>query len=257
MRLSQEDKENVLKYIRFQHRQTDSWLHEHIKKKFGFDIPKGTIRYYKCKIDGGNTNRASCRRDWLNFIRKNYKSYTDKEMAKLLKDKFQRDISWMHVKKLRIKHHLLKPRTQGKYTVKEIRKCLVCGKDIKITCRNPKQKYCSMDCVHKAQRTDKRNLAVCSEDMINSFIKKYSNFAKAVIYQNRETLSNMDCEDLYSDYLFIVPSLVYGARKYTEEKHIRGYIAKAIKNLILKKHNERNNWHAHNVELESLSFKFL
>lgn len=257
-RLPKEEKEKVIKYIKLQHRQTGTWLQEHIKSKFGYDIPASTIRYYKC-TNACNTNRKACREDWLNFIRKHYRHYTDKQMAKLLKDKFQRNITAQHVKKLRLEHNLWRPHSKGRYTVREVRKCINCGKAIKITCQNPDQKYCCLDCFHAYVRktTWKRNLSVMTTDKFTAFHNTWDKFVKRIMYDAKGSLSTLDLEEVYTDYIRNIPSLIYWIETHKlRHAHQRSYIAKAVRNIVNAKLYKRIAIDENEVSIEDVSIRF-
>lgn len=228
-------------YIKLQHRQTSKWLQEHIKAKFGCEVPLGTIRDWKSKLKV-NTNRKDIRKDWERYIRLHYLKYSDKELAERLFNKFQRPCSVNTVKKIRLKYHLWKLKRKSYRTVKEIRKCLNCGKDIKITCDNPEQKFCCRICYEEYSRkkTHARNMADLDNKMVEEFLLEYTAFAKKVLYDNKGSLDYLDVEDVYSDYVMNIPSILYGIKKhkYTGQK-LKGYIATAMKNCIRKKLQKR------------------
>ena len=229
-------------YIKLHHRQTDKWLYEHIKIKFNVEIPLGTLRDWKSRLKS-NTNRAAIRKDWERYIRLHYLKYSDKELAERLINKFQRPITACTVKRIRLKFHLYHPVRKHYRTVKAVRKCLNCGKDIKITCDNPNQKFCCKICLgeYNRKKTHKRNMADLDNKRVEEFLFEWTDFSKKVLYDNKGSLDWLDVEDVYSDYMMQIPSILYWIKQhgYTHKQHIKGYIAQTMKNCIRRKLKKR------------------
>ena len=231
-------KSDICNYIRLQHRKPYKWLQEHIKSKFNVEINGSTIRTWKRNI-GCLTDRKSCRQDWISYIRQNYLKFSDKELAERLINKFQRPIVASTIKKIRHKYHFYKPVPKPYRTVKEVRKCLNCGNDIKITWRNPNQKYCCRECAftHRMKINHQRNMTVASPDKVKSFFQEYLHFSKKVLYDNKMSLNSLEREEVYTDYISQIPSIIYWLKtnNYTHRQHIKGYIAKTMRNCIFRK----------------------
>lgn len=234
-------REDIDNYIRINHTQPCSWLSEHIKTKFGVEINPNTIRTRKRTL-GCLTDCNKLKDDCVQFIRTHYKTMSDEEMAEKLTAKLRRSFGRSFVKKLRLKHHWYRPNRVG-VTVREVRKCLYCGNDIPITCKNPNQKYCSNICGIRAMSKKARDKhhKVANNQNIKEFIQEWTPFVRKVIEDNARFLSPMDKEDLYGDFIGIIPSLIYGIQKhgYKEARHIKGYIAVGVRNLIKRKLQER------------------
>lgn len=242
MRLVDEEIKNKIKqYVKLHHRKEHNWLQEHINKKFNIMVNLNTIRTWK-RTMGCLTNEKQIKRQWVEYIRNNWKNKTDKELQENIVNKFGRNVSEGCIKKLRLKHHWFRhnPMTVKRgLTVKEIRICPNCGKEIKITCRNPNQKYCCKMCVAEYSRknTYQRHLNNTTPTEVKTFMKTWLAFSKKVMYENRYSLTKYDLEDIQSEYYGIIPSIISGLklRKLTREQHVKGYIAKAIRHLIFKK----------------------
>lgn len=252
-------KEKIIKYIKLQHRQTCYWLQEHILKKFAVEINPNTIRTWK-RQNNCLTNRKQCKKDWIEHIRNNYLKYSDKELAEILKNKFQRDITYHTVKHIRLKYHFYKPKKTYYRTIKEVRKCLNCSKDIKITCRNPHQKFCCCECsyIYQKKQYHERNMSVVTPIKIKNFINEYFGFSKKIIYENVKyyCLNGNDYDDLYSYYIEQIPSLLYHFNNKIKTKQGRkNYIAACIKNLSKKRYIQKEKWKENNVNIEDLSQK--
>lgn len=235
-------KKKIQDYIRLQHRQTCTWLQEHIKSKFDYDISEQKIRNWKHDMNC-NTNREAIRKDWERYIRLHYLKYNDKEMAERLINKFQRPIAAYTVKRIRLKFHLWKPKRTKYRTVKEVRKCLNCGREIKITCDNPNQKFCCKICLgeYNRKKTHARNMADLDNKRVEEFLFEWTDFSKKILYDNKGSLDWLDLEDVYSDYMMQIPSILYWIKQhgYTHKQHIKGYIAQTMKNCIRRKLKKR------------------
>lgn len=242
--LEQTKKEQIKKYIKFQHRKPHRWLQEHIQTKFGETINLNTIRTWKRELNC-LTNRRDIKRDWVNYIRQNYLKYTDKELAERLFNKFQREICVATVKRIRLKHHWYRSNKKTGLTIKEKRKCLNCGREINITCRNPNQIYCCRDCVTKysSKKTYKKYREVATNEKIKEFYLEWLHFSRKVLSDKKRSLTALDLDEVYSEYMAIIPSLIYGIEKnkYTKCERQKTYIAVAIDNLVKKKLRKRIN----------------
>ena len=197
-----------------------------------------------------------CRADWIKYIRANYLKHSDKELAVILTNKFKRPVSYFEVIRLRKKYLCFRPK---KYrTVREIRKCLYCGADIKITCRNPKQKFCRLSCFHKysVNNTNKRNLEI-APDKVKHFLKEWYPFINKVILDNKGSLHFQDVEEVKSDCIQQIPSLIYWLEQhnYSSKQHIKGYIAKAVNNCIRRKLKKVIQIQNNEIPLEWVSYK--
>lgn len=249
LKLEKEKKEQIKKYIKLQHRKSHKWLQEHIHAKFGETINLNTIRTWKRGM-GCLTNKKDIKKDWVNYIRVNYLNYSDKELAERLYNKFQRPISSQTVKAIRHKKKMYRPVKLG-YTVKEIRLCKNCGKEINITCRNPNQTFCCRDCCAKysSKETYKKYREVATNEKIKEFYLKWLHFSKKVLSDKKRSLTALDLDDVYSEYMAIIPSLIYGIEKnnYTKRERQKTYIAVAIDNLIKKKLRKR-------IEIEKFEY---
>lgn len=252
-------KSEICNYIKLQHRKPYKWLQEHIKNKFNIEINGSTIRTWKRRV-GCLTDRKSCRQDWITYIRQNYLKFSDKELAERLINKFQRPIVASTIKKIRHKYHLYRPIPKPYRTVKEVRKCLNCGKEIKITCRNPNQKYCCRECFYKYQMKEnhKKHMTVATPDKVKSFFNEYLHFSKKVLSANKMSLNALELDEVYSYYISQIPSIIYwlDKHKFKQRQHRKGYIAKVIKLAVYRKMNEKQKWEKHNVSIEDYSYKF-
>lgn len=225
-------------YIIKQSNRPHKWLQEHINKKFGVLLPLETIRSKKRRWNC-LTDLDGLKRQAIEYIRHNYLQCSDKELAIRLENKLNRKFSTSFVKNIRLKHYWFKPVVIKGLTVKEIRICPNCGTEIKITCRNPNQKFCCTDCASKYHRinTYKRHLKNTTPEEVKAFMKEWTGFTKRVMYENRYSLTRQDLDDIKAEYYGIIPSIISGLKNkgYTRRQHVKGYIAKAIRNLIFKK----------------------
>lgn len=225
-------------YIMKQGSRPHKWLQEHIEKKFGVLLPLHTIRSKKRRWNC-QTNFDKLKKQATEYIRHSYKYYSDNEIATKLENKLNRKFSSSYVRQIRRKHHWFKPILKKGLTVKEIRICPECGNEIEINCRNPNQKFCCIDCVRKYRRkqTYKRHLSNTTPYEVKAFFKEWMAFSKRVMYENRYCLTINDLEDIESEYFGLIPSIISGLKinGYTRQQWIKGYIAKAIRNLIFKK----------------------
>lgn len=243
LKIEKDKKEKIKSYIKLQHRKPHRWLQEHIQAKFGETINLNTIRTWKRELNC-LTNRKDIKKDWLNYIRLNYLKYSDKELAERLYNKFQRPISSYTVKSIRQKKRFYRPVKLG-YTIKEIRLCKNCGKEIKITLRNPNQRFCCRDCVaiYSSKQTYKKYREVATNEKIKEFYLKWLHFSRKVLSDKKRSLTALDLDEVYSEYMAIIPSLIYGIEKnnYTKRERQKTYIAVAIDNLVKKKLRKRIN----------------
>ena len=251
-RLSNEDRAKVIAYIKLHHRQTYTWLHEHIKRKLKILVNADTIKTWKIRYNC-LTDRKKIREDWVKYIRLHWKKQTDKELAVNLKNKFKRDISPYTVAHIRAEHRWYRPIKKG-YTVREIRKCLNCGTDIKITHKNKNQKFCCTRCAYtyRAKQNNKRNMSVVTSDKVSIFLRDWTRFAKKVIYDRGYGLNSLEKDEVFTDFIGQIPSLIYflETKKITRSQHQRNYIATSIKNLINKKLSRKIEWDKNTYSIE-------
>lgn len=256
--IEKEIKLKIIDYIKINHRQTHLWLKEHIAKKFGVEINPNTIRTWK-RLNNCLTDRKGCQADWIKYIRANYLKHSDKELATILINKFKRPVSYLTVRHLRKKYLCFRPKPKKYRTVKEVRKCLYCGSDIKITCRNPKQKFCRLSCFHKysVNNTNKRNLEIATPDKVKTFFKEWYSFINKVIFENKGSLHFQDVEEVKSDCIQQIPSLVYWLEQhnYKSKQRINGYIAETVKNCIRRKLKKVIQIQNNEIPLEWVSYK--
>ena len=254
--LTKDLKEQIIKYIKLQHRKPDTWLKEHIFKKFGFIMNSNTVRQWKRK-NNCLTNKRAWHKDVIKFLMKNYLKYSNKELAELIANKFHRPITESGVKQLKTKYRLIgrKQKVNKKgLTVKEIRICPNCGKEIKITCKCLKKKFCCKECAgqYHIKKTDERNKTVATSEKIKAFIKEWELFVRKIIQIYKDDLDIISCDEIYGDYLTQVPSIIYhlDRLRITKNYQIKGYLAGAIKNCILRKHKDKQAWRDYNVSFD-------
>lgn len=235
---NKEQKQKIIDYIKINHSQTYIWLQNHIVKKFGVEINGNTIRTWKRQYNC-LTNRPKCKVEWIKYIRANWCKHSDKKLAQILICKFNRSISYHTVRHIRHKYLCYRPKRPHYRTVKEVRKCLYCGNEIKITCRNPKQKFCCKKCyyMYRSRNTNKRNLEIATPDKVKQFFKDWYPFINRICYDKKGSLHINDIEEVLSDCISQIPSMIYwlDKHKYTSRQHIKGYIAKTVINCIKRK----------------------
>lgn len=226
-------------FIKENHARGHKWIKDNIKELFALDINLHTIRSRKKKLDC-LTDWQELRNKMLPFIKDNYSILTDEELALILSDKIQRNISKYTIENIRTKNGLFRPKAYPKKD--EIRLCKQCGKPIKIYWRNPYQVFCNSDCFFKYTKLKyaKRNQEVATPERVKEFIKEYTGYVYRIIELFGSGLTAIEKDEVHADLIENVPYILYAfSKKEGNDLMRKGYIKTAIKHYIYKKFKEK------------------
>lgn len=249
--------EDIERYIAKNHEKSCTQLQREISERFNKVINPTTIRSSK-RRQGCLSDLKSIRQKQVDYIRNHFKIYDDKTLAENLTLKYGRAITHHVVKKIRGQFKFYRGPKTG-WTVKEVRTCPYCGNSIKITHKNPNQKFCSRDCASTWHRlnTYKKYRQVATDSQAKKFLKDWDGFVNKVIKDNCKGLVANCQDDIYEDYLYAIPSLIWGLSLKEEPSNAykRCYIAKAIRHLIIKKYRELKTQNDNQVSYEHFAWK--
>lgn len=229
---------DVAEFIKTHNSRSQTWLQEHIKKELGKFINLNTIRSAKRQFHC-LTKWEKLRASMIPFIKENYNVLSDEELALILSDKIQRNISSYLIARIRQENDLFR---ETGLTVKEIRLCRQCHKPITITCRKPYQVFCCPDCFYKYTKLKyaKRNQEVATPEKVKEFLKEYTGYVYRIISLFGSGLTAGEKDEVHADFLENIPYILYAfSKKEGNDLMRKGYIKTAIKHFIYKKFNEK------------------
>ena len=251
---------SIRKLIKRNRLQKSKILKQKIFDELGYDIPFDTVRTNKRNY-GCTSPSEVLRSTCLKIISKEFpewpKDKTCKEfyahIQKIILEKTGRTVALDTIRHYKNDLKLFKGQIKG-WKVKKTVQCKYCGKDITITLRNPNQKYCCRACAHAgmSKEAQLKHYAEVTDKDIKQLIKRWKNYAKAIIHDSECSLYQINPDEVFADFVYCVPGAIVGLRKKLEkvqesekENYSRTYVGKVVENCvrraIKKAKKERKN----------------